>query len=68
MSAGSRPWLQEKQKRRIPPAEEYAVFSIGHYHDHRDVPVLFLLVFSALFAFSALFLLFVLSDDPPDTL
>ena len=68
MPAGSRPWLQEKQKRRIPPAEEYAVFSIGQYHDHRDVPVLFLLVFSALFAFSALFLLFVLGDDAPDTL
>ena len=71
MSAGSRPWLQEKQKRRIPPAEEYAVFSIGQYHDHRDVPVRFLLVFFALFAFfvfSALFLLFVLGDDAPDTL
>ena len=42
--------------------------SIGQFHDHRDVPVLFLLVFSALFAFSALFLLFVLGDDAPDTL
>ena len=45
--------------------------SIGQYHDHRDVPVRFLLVFFALFAFfvfSALFLLFVLGDDAPDTL